>query len=192
MHHLIVCACAVPKFAAAAKATKQLRKKLCAGGKMAPSREHRLSFSDPHYSLTKRIMNKILYLYLPFLWEASAACSGIVSTFVVTYQAVYHAGLLWQWVLVYAMDLVYVCYVVYRFFRPFKKRGEVVTSKKKIALNYICTSFFPDLLSILPLEVFSFTASNPVYIAAFLRLNRCIRCYKLWTLLCKFILNTAI
>ena len=83
------------------------------------------------------------------------------------------------------MDLVYVGYMVYRFFRPFKRRGEIVKSKKKIALNYIRTTFFFDLLSILPLEIFSVLAANPVYIAAFLRLNRCIRCYKAWTLLCK-------
>ena len=157
-------------------------------GEMAPSTDRRFSLTAPHVSRGKRMLYKVVYLYLPFLWEAVVGCSGVVSTFIVTYQVVYHAGLLWQWVLVYAMDLIYVCYVVYRFFRPFKKRGEVVRSKKRIAMNYICTCFIPDLISVLPLEVFSLAAANPVYIAAFLRLNRCIRCYKPWTFLCKYII----
>ena len=164
-----------------AHATNQLRQTVL----MASPKERRFSLFDPHASRTKRLLYKCLYVYLPMLWEALVACSGILSTFIVTYQSIYHAGLLWQWVVVYAMDLVYVGYMVYRFFRPFKRRGEIVKSKKKIVLNYIRTTFFFDLLSILPLEIFSVLAANPVYIAAFLRLNRCIRCYKAWTLLCK-------
>lgn len=155
-------------------------------GDMAPSRERRFSLSDPHTSPTKRLLYKFCYVYLPLLWESVVVCSATVSIFIVSYQAVYHAGLLWQWVVVYAMDIIYTAYIVYRFFRPFKKRGELITDKKKIALNYIRTSFLPDLLSVLPLEIFSFVGSNPIYIAGFLRLNRCIRCYKVWGLLCKF------
>ena len=155
---------------------------------MAPSSERRSSLSDPHTSSSKRLLYKFRYVYLPLLWESIVACSATVSTFIVSYQAVFHAGLLWQWVLVYAMDIIYTAYIVHRFLRPFKKRGELVTNKKKIALNYIRSSFLPDLLSVLPLEIFSFVSSNPIYIAGFLRLNRCIRCYKVWNLLCKFAL----
>ena len=156
---------------------------------MAPSKERRFSLSDPDVSIYKRLLYRIWYVYLPLLWETAVACSTIVSTFITSYQAVYHAGLLWQWVLVYAMDLIYITYVVFRFFKPYKRRGEVVTCKKKIALNYIRTSFFPDLLSMIPLEVFSVVSANPIYVAAFLRLNRCIRCYKVWTLLCECLLT---
>lgn len=152
---------------------------------MTPARERRFSLSDQHASRSKRLLHKIVFVYLPLLWEAVISFTGIVSTFIVIYQAIFHAGLLWQWTLVYVMDALYIGYIVYRFFRPFKKRGEVIKSKKKIALNYICTSFVPDLLSVLPLEVFAVATPNPVYIAAFLRLNRCIRCYKPWTILCK-------
>lgn len=153
---------------------------------MAPSRERRFSLSDPHTSPTKRLFYKFCYVYLPLLWEAVVVCSATVSTFIVSYQAIYHAGILWQWVLVYAMDIIYTAYIVYRFVRPFKKRGELVTDKNKIALNYFCTSFLLDLLSVLPLEIFSVVGSNPIYIAGFLRLNRCIRCYKVFGFLCKF------
>ena len=160
-------------------------------GDMASSRERRFQggrfvLSDPHASPTKRSLYKFYYVYLPLLWESVVVCSAIVSVFLVSYQAIYHAGLLWQWVLAYAMDVVYTAYIVYRFLRPFKKRGEPVTNKKKIALNYIRTSFIPDLLSVLPIEVFSFAGSNPIYIAGFLRLNRFIRCYKVFGFLCKF------
>ena len=158
---------------------------------MASSRERRFrggrfTLYDPHASPTKRSLYKFYYVYLPLLWESVVVCSAIVSVFLVSYQAIYHAGLLWQWVLAYAMDVVYFAYVVYRFLRPFKKRGELVTDKKKIALNYIRTSFLPDLLSVLPIEIFSFAGSNPIYITGFLRLNRFIRCYKVFWFLCKF------
>ena len=154
-------------------------------GDMAPSKERRFSLSDPHNSPAKRLFYKFCYVYLPLLWESIVACSATVSIFIVSYQAIYHAGLLWQWVLVYAMDIIYTAYIVSRFFRPFNKRGELITDRKKIALNYISSSFLPDLLSVIPLEIFSFVSSNPIYIAGFLRLNRCIRCYKVWGLLCK-------
>ena len=61
----------------------------------------------------------------------------------------------------------------------------MVTGRKEIALKYLKTSFIPDLLSILPLEVFSFFSSNVALTASYLRLNRCIRCYKVWTFLCE-------
>ena len=155
-------------------------------GDMAPSKGRSFSLSDPHTSPTMRLVYKFGYVYLPLLFESIVAISATVSTFMVIYQAVYHAGLLWQWALIYGMDVIYVAYIVYRFFRPFKKRGELVTDKKKIVMNYIRSSFLPDLLSVIPLEIFSFASTNPIYIAAFLRLNRCIRCYKVWGLLCKF------
>ena len=150
---------------------------------MTTTKERR--FSNPNASRTNRVLYKISYGYLPLIWEAVVAFSGIVSALVIIYQAAFHAGLLWQWALVYSMDVIYIGYMVYRFFRPFKKRGEVVRNRKKIALNYIRTSFFLDLLSVLPLELFALATSHPIYISAFLRLNRCIRFYKPWTLLCK-------
>jgi hypothetical protein len=152
---------------------------------MAPSKERHFSLSDPHASSIKRLLYKIYYVHLPLLWESLVACSAALSAFTVSYQAIYHAGLQFQWAMIYAADVIYIAYIVYRFFRPFKKRGELITDKKKIALNYIRSAFLPDLLSVIPLEIFSFASSNPIYIAGFLRLNRCIRCYQVWALLCK-------
>ena len=166
-----------------AAAARKEASKICEdSGDMTTSKERRLS--NANSIRTNKVLYKI-YAYLPLLWEAVVAFSGIVSAFVIIYQAAFHAGLLWQWALVYSMDAIYIGYIVYRFFRPFKKRGEVVRDRKKIALNYIRTSFLLDLLSVLPFEVFAVATTHPIYIAAFLRLNRCIRFYKPWTLLCK-------
>ena len=122
-------------------------------------------------------------LWVALIWDCIISLSIIPSTFLVIFQLTFDAGLLWQWAIVYIMDLLYCAHIALRFVRGYQKKGEVITNKKKIALNYICTSFFPDLISVLPLEVFCVAAGNYVYVAAFLRLNRCIRWYRVWTFL---------
>ena len=119
------------------------------------------------------------------VWEVIVAASVVPSIFLVTFQAVFHANLLWQWVLIYALDVVYVVSIILRFMTGYKKRGVTVAEQSKIALNYLKTFLIPDLLSVFPLELFALASADTVYIAAFLRLNRCIRCYKVWTFLGK-------
>ena len=124
------------------------------------------------------------------IWETTIASSILFSTFLVTFQAAFHAGIVWQLVIVYLLDVLYLCGVLLRFLTGYKARGVVVTERRKIALQYAKTALLPDLFSLLPLEIFALAASDNVgYIAAFLRLNRCSRCYRVWTYLCKFIAN---
>ncbi len=119
-----------------------------------------------------------------YLWDVIVVISVLPSIFLVTFQAFYSADILWHWPIIYVTDAVYLVNIVATFFRSFKRRGVKITSKNDIAVNYFCSSFFPDLASVLPLELFSFAASNVIYAGSLLRLNRCIRCYKPWTFLC--------
>ena len=121
-----------------------------------------------------------------YFWDVIVALSTIPSIFFVTFQVFYNADIPWQLSIIYLTDLIYLVSIVVTFFRSYTKKGVEITSKKKIALHYISTTFFLDFISILPFEVFCFAASNVLFVSALLRLNRCIRCYKVWTFLSKF------
>lgn len=121
------------------------------------------------------------------LWEAIIAGSIIISTFFVTFQAAFHAGVVWQLVIIYLLDALYLGATALRFFTGYTKRGVVITDRRKIALQYLKTSFIPDVLSLLPFEIFAFAFNNVSFAAAFLRLNRCIRWYRVWVFLGKII-----
>ena len=116
-------------------------------------------------------------------WETLVVSSIVPSFLLVTFQAAFHADIAWQWGIIYALDVLYALSIVLRFFSGYQERGVQVSDRKKIALHYLKTSFAPELLSVLPVEVFSFAASEPVWAAAVMRLNRCLRCYRVWTLI---------
>ena len=150
---------------------------------MESSRDRRRSspLFDPNRSFIKKHLNKFYNSYFLFIWKCIVAFSATVSTFSVSYQAAFNAALVWQWVLVYAMDAIYLAYILYNC---------LAKEKRKAFPGYARTFFIPDLVSILPLELLSLLLGpvfniNPYYSAGFLRLNRCIRCYKTWLLLCK-------
>ena len=115
-------------------------------------------------------------------WEALVAASILPSVAAVMFQAAFDAGTVWLWIVIYILDLLYFASMVVRFVTGYKKRGVLVTERRKVVRNYLKRSFIPDLLSVLPLEVLAFAAdSGGVALAACLRLNRCIRCYRVWT-----------
>ena len=122
-------------------------------------------------------------------WEALVAASILPSIVLVVFQAVFDAGIRWQWAILYIADALFVASTVARFLTGYKERGALVTNRKLVVLNYLKRSFSVDLLSVLPLEVFAFAATGSheetLALAAILRLNRCIRCYRVWTYICK-------
>ena len=146
----------------------------------------RSSAADPHVMSHEIVWNSVKRIAL-LIWDVTVVVSTLLSIFFVTFQAFYNAGIRWQWIIIIVADIVYIASIVVTFFRSFMKKGVKITSKKEIVLHYIHTSFLPDVVSILPLEIFCFAASNVVYAAAMLRLNRCIRCYKPWTFLCELL-----
>lgn len=121
-------------------------------------------------------------------WDVLVTCSIIVSTFLVTYQAIFNAAVVWHWAVVYAGDVIFITSVGLNFLRSYTNhRGEVITDKKLIMFRYLCTSFFYDLLSIIPFEMVAIIGefNDLNYMVAILRLNRSLRLYQVWTFLCE-------
>ena len=57
------------------------------------------------------------------LLQTSVAFSVMVSVLLVTFQAAFHSGIVWQWCVIYTMDLFYVAYIVSKFFTTYSTKG---------------------------------------------------------------------
>ena len=119
------------------------------------------------------------------VWEALVAASVLPSVFLVVFQAALDAGTVWQWVVIYLADGLFLLAMLARFLTGYVERGVLVTDRKSVVLHYLKRSFSADLASVFPLELFAFAATGSreetLVLAALLRLNRCIRCYRVWT-----------
>lgn len=119
------------------------------------------------------------------LWETLVAVTTVLSVTFVTIQAAFDAGVVWQIVLLYLFDCIYVVAILLRFLTGYEEKGVAVTNHRKIAVRYLKSTLVPDLISVVPLELTSLAADNSMYVAAFLRLNRLVRCYRLLVLCCE-------
>lgn len=118
-------------------------------------------------------------------WEALVVASIVPSILLVVFQVAFDAEIVWQWVVIYSADALFIASIVARFLTGYMKRGVLVTDRKMVVLNYLKRSFFVDLFTVVPLEIFAFAATGSreevLVVAAYLRLNRCVRCYRVWT-----------
>lgn len=122
---------------------------------------------------------------LTTVWDVFVICSIIPSTFLVFYQAFFNAAVLWHSAIIYAADAIYVVSIALKFCRSYQNyRGEIITRREETIKHYLRTSFFYDLLSIIPFEVIAAFGKDK-YVAALLRLNRSLRLYRIWTFLCE-------
>ena len=121
--------------------------------------------------------NSRLVLVLDLVLLTVVVCSFMS----VCYQAAFHSSLTWPLALFYLCDALYFLGVFSRFFVGYKDRGVVVRSVRKNALRLLKSTFTIDVLSLLPLELLALTVSNAAFtVAALLRLNRVLRCYRLF------------
>lgn len=123
-----------------------------------------------------------------FLWDLSVVISIVPSVFLVTYQAIFNASIVWHWVFIYAGDVIFIISLCLKFFRSYTDdRGEVVSEKRLIIFHYLRTSFFYDLASSIPLEIIPaiINVDDLNYFVALLRLNRSLRLYPVWAFICK-------
>ena len=122
-------------------------------------------------------------------WDTLVAASIFISMLFVIFQVAFDAGVVWQWILIYIADALFIASMIFRFLTGYMKRGVLVTERKLVILHYLKRSFSVDLFSVVPFEVFALAAGGDrgetLLLAAFLRLFRCIRCYRVWTLICK-------
>lgn len=118
-------------------------------------------------------------------WEALVVASIVPTILLVVFQVAFDAEIVWQWVVIYSADALFIASIVARFLTGYMKRGVLVTDRKMVVLNYLKRSFFVDLFTVVPLEIFAFAATGSreevLVVAAYLRLNRCVRCYRVWT-----------
>ena len=123
------------------------------------------------------------------LWDAFVTFSIIPSTFFVTYQAVFNASVAWQWPVIYAGDVIFITSLATSFFRQYTdSRGQVIADQSVILMSRVrSTSFFLNLVSIIPLEVAAVVGNldDLNYIVAVLRCNRVLRLYHVWLFLCE-------
>ena len=155
-------------------------------GEEPPGGARRQSHSVPteNREMLVRLRSLFQLSVLLRVWEALVAASIVLSVVLVVFQAAFDAGIVWQWVLIYLCDGLYIVGVVIRFVTWYIKKGVLVTdrARESVVLNYL--KLTADLGSIIPLELFAFAATGSrgetLVLAAVLRLNRCIRCYRTW------------
>ena len=129
------------------------------------------------------IFRQLLDFVLSY-WDAIVSLSTIPSTVLVVFQAAFDASVIWQWVAIYATDVLFLLSMCVNFFSGYVKRGVVVTKRRDVAVHYLTRTFIPDFISILPMEflvlgLIGYTQAGLTW-AAILRLNRGMRCYRVW------------
>ena len=128
-------------------------------------------------------------LHLLLNWEALVSISIIPSAFLVSYQVVYNASVMWQLAIIYAGDVIFIISIVIRFFQSYTtRRGEVIKDWRETAFHYLRTYFILDTITVIPFEflVIQEIFQDKLFLMAILRMNRYIRIYRVWLYLCKF------
>ena len=125
---------------------------------------------------------KLLY------WRLFQAFSVHSTLFVIGYQAAFDASSsnAWHYVIIYLGDLMYLINTVLYFLTAIKDKGKVIRDREVIQKKNINVYFVVDVVSLLPLEIFGFASSTPLYVAALLRLNRVLRIIRITHFLSKY------
>ena len=115
-----------------------------------------------------------------FIWD-SIQCAAIHASYIfVWFQAAIDASVSWQLAAIYLLDLLYLLYVLSLFITSYKEKGRTVKSYRKIARR-VMRIIIVDILGLLPLEICSFLSPDQqVLTAAYLRLNRSLRFFRVF------------
>ena len=124
---------------------------------------------------------KLLY------WRLFQTLSVHVTLFIVGYQAAFDASINgWHYFFIYFGDFTYLINTILYFLTAIKKKGKVIRDKNVIIKKNLDVYFVADVLSLLPLEIFGFSASSVMFTAALLRLNRLLRIIRVTHFLSKW------
>ena len=119
---------------------------------------------------------------LVFIWD-SLHCAAIHASYIfVWFQAAIDASGSWHLATIYLLDILYLLYVLSQFITSYKEKGRIVKSYKKIGIQ-VMKILVLDILSLLPLETLSFLSflsNQQVLVAAYLRLNRSLRFFRVY------------
>ena len=114
-----------------------------------------------------------------FIWNFLQCIAIHVSYVFVWFQAAINADISWHLAMIYLMDFMYLLYVLSQFVTSYKHKGRVIKEYRKIGRE-VAKTIVIDVFSLLPLEIFSFASDDQVLIAAYLRLNRCVRFFRVF------------
>ena len=131
--------------------------------------------------------NQVQFHFLLF-WEVLVIISIIPTAFLVIFQVVYNASLVWPRALIYGGDAIYIVSIGIRFLQSYTtRRGEVIKDWKKTTRKYLRTYFTLDLISVIPFELLMIhgVLHDRDFSMAIFRLNRYIRIYRVWLFICK-------
>lgn len=116
---------------------------------------------------------------LMFVWDC-LNCAAIHASYTfVGFKAAIDARSSWHLAAVYILDFLYLLYVLSQFITSYKHKGKIVKSYSQIGKQVLKTLTL-DIISLLPLEVFSVVSDQPVLVAAYLRLNRSLRFFRVY------------
>ena len=119
-----------------------------------------------------------------FVWDCLQCIAIHASYIFVCFQAAIDADISWHLAMIYLTDFMYLLYVLSQFFMSYKHRGRVIKEYRKIGRE-VAKTIVIDVFSLLPVEIFSFAADNQALVAAYLRLNRCVRFFRVYKFLSK-------
>ena len=119
-----------------------------------------------------------------FIWDTLNCVAIHVSYIFVWFQAAFDASSSWHLAVIYALDFAYFIYVVSQFFTSYKDKGRIVRDRSKIAKQVLKTIIL-DVLSLLPLEFLSAFSDRSDIVAAYFRLNRSLRYFRVYKFLGK-------
>ena len=127
------------------------------------------------------------------VWETVNTLAVFLSCLVVPYQASFNSEPSILWVLVYIMDAIFLIDVVLQFYLAYYSEGSLITDPKQIRRRYLKGLFIVDVITLLPLEVFTFAAKSSLkwhQAMSLLRLNRLLRIHRLLQFFGKWVLFT--
>ena len=124
------------------------------------------------------------------LWESLVAVTSMFSAIIVTFQLAFRADISEITILVYVFDMIYIAHIALRFYIPYMENGKYVTKRSLIKRNYFYGLFIVDILSVVPLELFSLSImqsdnQNWEFKTRYERINRVIRFYTVVSILQK-------
>ena len=122
-----------------------------------------------------------------FYWRLFQVSFVHFTLFVVGYDAAFDASRsAWHYTIIYLGDLMYLINTVLYFLTAIKDNGKVIQDRNVIQKKNLNIYFVVDVVSLLPLEIFGFASSTPLYAAALLRLNRVLRIIRVTHFLSKW------
>ena len=117
------------------------------------------------------------------LWESLVAVTSMFSAIIVTFQLAFRADISGITICMYAFDIIYIVHIYLRFYIPYMENGKYVNDRNLIKENYMHGLFIVDIVSVVPLELFSFVMMeesdnhNWEFKTRYERINRILRFY---------------